>query len=132
MADILEKTTTYGMTQSAIDTLAFFGVNYLGNSLSPQVPKPKADKVIIFFASDMMVRNDWISYWKNKIVGEKKTSIALNNAYIAAVSLVLGTLYDLLKNKNLGEAFTKNLINNGLGLLGNVVVDNLMIDKSYV
>lgn len=131
MAEILERSNTYGVTQSLIDAVGFWGINYVGNAVSNEIPKAKTDKTIIFLASDIMVRNEWITFWKNKFL-EGKGSISMTNAYISLVSLILGTLYDLLRDKNLGEAFMKNLINNALGMLANIGIDNLMTNQTYV
>lgn len=133
MGDLLEKTREYGVAQSLIDTVAFWGINYAGNAVTSEIPKPGMGKTIIFLGSDIAIRNGYITLWLEKFKNKTgEPSISMFNTYIAASSFVLGTLFDLVKNKDFSKAFADNLINNGLGLVGNLAVDNLMFDLKYV
>lgn len=134
MADILKKTTDYGISQSLIDTLAFWGVNTIGHKVTSEIPKPGMGHTIIFLGSDILIRNDWMKMWREKFVNEKnERSISMDNSYIAFTSFVFGTIYDLIKDKEFSKAFADNLILNGLGLIANIGVDNLMYkDSPYI
>jgi len=130
--DILSKSSNFGLTQSLIDTLGFWAVNYIGHEVTDEIHKPKMDKLVIFLGSDLLIRNKLITYWKDKFVNDKGyESIDMTNAYISSTSFLFGTIYDIIRSKPPGAALANNLVSNALGLGTNIVIDNLMTDKKY-
>jgi len=127
---IYEESKDMGIQQTAVDTLAFYLINMAGHKVSGEIPSPSVNKTVIFALADLGVRNKYLTWWKEKFSGDKDATLK-NNAYIAMMSFIFATLYDLVKSKDLGKAVTDNLIRNALGLLGNQVVDKMMIDKDY-
>ena len=127
---IYEQSKDMGIQQTAIDTIAFYLINMLGHKISGEIPNPGISKTVIFALSDLGVRNQYLTFWKDKFSGDKDATLK-NNAYIAMMSFIFSTLYDLIKSKEMGKSITDNLIRNALGLLGNQVVDKMMIDKNY-
>ena len=112
---------SYGVQQSVIDTATF----YLANSVI--ISKPKMDETLIFGISDLLVRNGWITWYKDSTGFKDNVG---KNAYIGLASFATTTIYDLIKGKDATSAIKDNLMKNAIGVGGNVVVD-MVISKKY-
>lgn len=118
----MENMMGYGVQQSLIDTVTF----YLANAAITS--KPKMDETLIFGASDLLVRNGWITWYKDSPGFSDNFG---KNAYIGLASFAVTTLYDLIRSKDASAAIKDNLMKNAIGVGGNIVVD-MVISKKYV
>lgn len=115
-----------GISQSLIDTATFWVSNSLLHEVSGSFPSPKMEKVVIFGAADLLIRNGWIDFLSDysPLSGQYK-----KNMYIALVSFFGATVIDLLKKDDMKNSIMKNLLLNAVGFGGNSVVDNLIPEK---
>jgi hypothetical protein len=82
--------------------------------------KPKIDETLIFGISDLLIRNQALSYFSENKMFQGNLG---KNAYIGVVSFLLTTGYDLLKQKDLSGALKDNLIKNAVGVMTNTGID---------
>jgi len=124
----METVNKYGITHTVIDMLGFYGGNMIMHNASTFADTPSAEKTLIFGVSDLLVRNGFISY------GDKSVPFSgqlQKNTYIALVSFLLASGYDLIKSRDFSKALMKNLITNAIGLGSNQIID-MIIDPNYI
>lgn len=128
MEGLYEKSMSNGIPQSLIDMLAFYSGNYVAHKTSGTFPKPNIEKTIVWGASDLLIRQGFITFWMNKLPFSGTVN---RNAYIGFISFLGDTLIDIIKGKDLATGMKNNLLLNGMGIFTNTIVD-YVIPERYV
>lgn len=123
---MLETGKNYGVQQTLIDGVGFYFGNSIVSSAS-SISKPKIDETVIFMISDLLIRNGYITWYKDMTGFQDNLG---KNAYIGVASFLLTTLYDMIKSKGVGDSIKDNLVKNAVGVATNSLVD-MAISKSY-
>ena len=119
---------SYGIVPSIIDAAGFYVGNYGVHKLAPSIPKANAMHTIIFGISDLIVRNGMVTMWKANTFFNGEVG---RNAYIGVIATVFNTIADVVKDKELGNALTNNLINAAVGVATNSILDKFVVPESY-
>lgn len=128
---LINKSNSWGVTQSLIDMAGFFGGNYLAHEVSGAIPKVGAGKTLIFGISDLLVRNGTVDWMKMEKFFDKGKGNLGQNMYIAFIAFLAMSGIDLLKGKELKHIIYNNLFHNAIGLGTNEVIDRI-IPAKYV
>jgi len=119
----------YAIVPTLIDTAGFYVANRLLDKALVHETPVSMGKALIFGVSDSLVRNGYITWGKNRGLPMVESSEAKSNAYIALVSFVLATIYDLASEKSIENSMKKNLIYNAIGFGSNLIIDKVFLQK---
>lgn len=125
----IDSLNSWGLTQSLIDMVGFFGGNYVANEVASAVPKVGLGKTLIFGISDLLVRNGTVDWLKAEKFFEKGKGNIGTNMYIAFIAFLAMSGADILKGKELGNSIYNNLFHNAIGFGTNEVIDRIIPAK---
>lgn len=121
-----QRILSYGIVQSIIDGVVFFGSNKVVLSLAKSGTKVNLTDALIFTVGDALLRQTpWIgpSFGGNALMTRPQWGM---NAAISAAYIVVNTLVQGFMGKEIGASIEKSLIKGAIGFGGNAGVDFFM------
>lgn len=123
----MDTLKSYGLIQTAIDMVGYYGGNMVVSRFAGVSQKPKLEDTVIFGISDIIVRNGAISIYSGNTMFSGNLG---KNAYIGVISFILNTGLDMLRGDSIGVVVKENLIKNALGVGTNTAID-MFVPNSY-
>jgi hypothetical protein len=121
--ELQNKIMSYGVVQSLIDGVVFFGSNKVVLSLAKSGTKVGMVDTLVFTIGDIVIRQTpWIGPTSGSIALLSRPQWGMNAA-IAGTFLVVNTIVQAVMGRDVGTAIEKSLIKAAVGFGGNATVD---------
>lgn len=125
---VCEKIIGANLLKPLIDTTVFGGSVYIANKACEKIRVGGLRHYVIYFVIDWLIRNKYFSaHYFSELIKDKNVAL---NAYISVINWIVSSIWDgFVDGGSINNAIMQNAIRNGVGFLGNGIIDMVLPEK---